>query len=139
VAILQQQASRQTVVQIVREHGLSEAIFYTWKSKCAGASVAELTWLKHLEEENHKIKQMFADLSISIENQVIKQGDTAKKVASPAARRQAAQGLVRKGWSQRRVCALVGLVHSSYYLVAQARNDEPLQQALQALSGRHPG
>ena len=91
VAILQQQASGQTVAQIVREHGLSEATFYTWKSKCAGASVAELTW----EEENHKLKQMFADLSI--ENQVIKQGDTAKKVASSAVRRQVAQGLVHKG------------------------------------------
>jgi glycosyltransferase A (GT-A) superfamily protein (DUF2064 family) len=43
VAILQQQASEQTVAQIVREHGLSEATFYAWKSKYAGASVAELT------------------------------------------------------------------------------------------------
>lgn len=33
VAILQQQASGQTVAQIVREHGLSEATFYAWKSK----------------------------------------------------------------------------------------------------------
>ena len=41
VAILQQQ----TVAQIVREHGLSEATFYAWKSKYAGASVAELTRL----------------------------------------------------------------------------------------------
>jgi len=36
VAILQQQASEQTVAQIVREHGLSEATFYAWKSKYAG-------------------------------------------------------------------------------------------------------
>jgi putative transposase len=50
VAILQQQASGQTVAQIVREHDLSEATFYTWKSKYAGASMAELTRLKHLEE-----------------------------------------------------------------------------------------
>jgi putative transposase len=58
VAILQQQASGQTVAQIVREHGLSEATFYAWKSKYAGASVAELTRLKHLEEENRKLKQL---------------------------------------------------------------------------------
>jgi putative transposase len=64
VVILQQQASGQTVAHIVREHGLSEAAFYAWKSKYAGASVAELTWLKHLEEENCKLKQMFADLSL---------------------------------------------------------------------------
>jgi putative transposase len=71
VAILQQQASSQTVTQIVREHGLSEATFYAWKSKYAGASVAELTRLKHLEEENRKLKQMFADLRL--ENQAIKE------------------------------------------------------------------
>ncbi len=71
VAILQQQASGQTVVQLVREHGLSEATCYAWKSKYAGASVAELTRLRYLEEENRKLKQLFADLSL--ENQAIKE------------------------------------------------------------------
>ena len=70
VAILQRQLSGQTVAQIVREHGLSEATFYSWKSKYARASVAELTRLKHLEEENRRLKQMFADLSLK--NQAIK-------------------------------------------------------------------
>jgi putative transposase len=70
VGILQQQASGQTVAQIVREH-LSEATLYGWKSKYAGASVAELTWLEPLKEDNLKLKQMFADLSL--ENQAIKE------------------------------------------------------------------
>ncbi|MGI4735239.1 MAG: IS66 family insertion sequence element accessory protein TnpA [Janthinobacterium lividum] len=77
VAILQQQASGQTVAQFVCEHGLSEATFYAWKSTYAGASVTELTRLKHLEEENERLKQMFAYLSL--ENQTI------KKVVSPVA------------------------------------------------------
>lgn len=47
---------------MVREHGLSEATFYAWKSKYAGASVAELTRLKHLEEENRKLKQLSCSL-----------------------------------------------------------------------------
>jgi putative transposase len=63
VAVLPQQASRQTVAQIVREHGLSEATFYAWKSNYAGARVAELTRLKHLKEENRK--QLFADRSLA--------------------------------------------------------------------------
>ncbi|AMJ64059.1 transposase [Hymenobacter sp. PAMC 26628] len=71
VAILPQQASGADRRAIVREHGLSEATFYTWKSKYAGASVAELTRLKHLEDENKRLKQMFADLSL--ENQAIKE------------------------------------------------------------------
>jgi putative transposase len=55
MAILQQQQSGQTVAQIVREHGLSETTFHAWKSKHAGTGVAELTRLKHLEE-NRKLK-----------------------------------------------------------------------------------
>jgi putative transposase len=64
VAILQQQASGQTVAQSAREYGVSEATFYAWKSNYAGASVAEFTRLKHLEEENRKLKQIFTDLSL---------------------------------------------------------------------------
>ena len=89
VAILQQQASGQTVAQIVREYGLSEATFYVWKSKYAGASVAELTRLKHLEEENRKLKQMFADLSL--ENQAIK--ETLRKISQPCGAAPGSAGL----------------------------------------------
>ena len=70
VAILKQQESGQTVAQIAREHGISEATFYTWKSKYGGMQVSELTRLKELEEENSRLKQMYADLSL--ENQAIK-------------------------------------------------------------------
>ena len=59
------------MAQIVQEHGLSEATFYTRKSKYAGASVAELIRLKHLKEENRHLKQVLADLSL--ENQAIKE------------------------------------------------------------------
>ncbi|RSK45866.1 transposase [Hymenobacter perfusus] len=72
--------------QIVREHGLSEATFYAWKSKYAGASVAELTRLRHLEEENRKLKQIFADLSL--DNQAIKEILRKKQ---PALRRDTRQ------------------------------------------------
>jgi putative transposase len=71
VAILKQQESGQTVAQIAREHAISEATFYTWKSKYGGMQVSELTRLKELEAENRRLKQMFADLSL--ENQAIKE------------------------------------------------------------------
>ena len=63
VAILKQQESGQTIAQIAREHGISEATFYTWKSKYGGMQVSELTRLKELKEENRRLKQMYADLS----------------------------------------------------------------------------
>ena len=71
VAILKQQEAGQTVAQIAREHGISEATFYIWKSKYGGMQVSELTRLKELEEENRRLKQMYADLSL--ENQAIKE------------------------------------------------------------------
>jgi putative transposase len=59
------------VAQIAREHTISEATFYVWKSKYGGMQVSELTRLKELEEENRRLKQMYADLSL--ENQAIKE------------------------------------------------------------------
>jgi putative transposase len=64
VAILKQQNNGQTVAQISREHGISEATFYTWKSKYGGMQVTEIKRIKELEEENRRLKKMYADLSL---------------------------------------------------------------------------
>ena len=71
LGILRQQDQGQTVAQICREHGLSEATFYGWKNKFGGMNVSELQRLKHLEDENRRLKQLYAELSL--ENQVIKE------------------------------------------------------------------
>ncbi len=71
LGILRQQDQGQTVAQICREHGLSEATFYQWKNKFGGMNVSELQRLKHLEDENRRLKQLYAELSL--ENQVIKE------------------------------------------------------------------
>ena len=97
--------------------------------------MVELTRLKYQKEENRRLKQMFADLSL--ENQAIKEL-MRKKLGSPAARCPAAQDLVSKRWSQRRACASVGLSRGSYHPVARVRNDEPVQEASRALKGRPP-
>ena len=83
VAILQQQQSGQTVPHIVREHGISEATFYTWKTKYAGLQVSELTRLKHLEAENQRLKQRYAELSL--ENHAIKEVLRKKERPPPPA------------------------------------------------------
>ncbi len=71
LGILRQQDQGQTVAQICREHGISEATFYQWKNKFGGMKVSELQRLKHLEDENRRLKQLYAELSL--ENQVIKE------------------------------------------------------------------
>lgn len=68
VAILKQQDNGQTVAQISREHGISDATFYAWKAKYGGMQVTEVKRIKELEEENRRLKKMYrtggpADLS----------------------------------------------------------------------------
>ena len=52
------------VSEVCRKMGISEQTFYRWKKQFAGMGVAEVRRLKVLEEENHKLKQLVADLSL---------------------------------------------------------------------------
>lgn len=52
------------VKEICRELGVSPATFYQWRSKYGGLEASELKRIKELEEENRRLKQMYADLSI---------------------------------------------------------------------------
>jgi putative transposase len=53
-----------SVEELSCQHGFSKASFYKWKSKYSGMSVSELRRLKELEEENRRLKQMYANLSL---------------------------------------------------------------------------
>ena len=61
---LRQADSGVAVAEICRKMGVSEATFYRWKKKFHGMGVAELRRLRQLEEENRKLKQLVADLSL---------------------------------------------------------------------------
>jgi len=63
-AILKQQDSDQTGAQICREHGISDATFYAWKAKFGGMQATDIKRIKELEEENRRLKKMYADLSL---------------------------------------------------------------------------
>lgn len=52
------------VPEICRKMGISEATFYNWKKKYGGLGVAELRELRQLKDENSKLKQIVADLSV---------------------------------------------------------------------------
>lgn len=51
-------------LEICREMGVSEQTLYAWKRKYQGMGTGELRRLKQLEEENRKLKQLVADLSL---------------------------------------------------------------------------
>jgi putative transposase len=67
IGILKQHEAGRKVTELAREYGVSEATIYTWKSKYGGLEVNEAQRLKSLEEENRRLKQLVADLSLDRE------------------------------------------------------------------------
>ena len=67
ISILKKQEQGMKVSEICREHGISDATFYNWKSRYGGLDVNELKRLKDLEYENSRLKKMFANLSLEHE------------------------------------------------------------------------
>lgn len=55
------------VESITREHGVSKATFYKWRQRYGGMEASELKKIKQLEEENSKLKRMYADLALELD------------------------------------------------------------------------
>ena len=70
IKILKEAEAGVSVTELSREYGFSQSAFYKWKAKYSGMEVSQLQRLKELEEENRKLKQMYADLSL--EHKVLK-------------------------------------------------------------------
>jgi putative transposase len=58
------------VAEVCRKHGISNGLYYQWKSKYSGVSVSELKRVRELESENSRLKKMYAELAL--ENTAIK-------------------------------------------------------------------
>ena len=59
--MLREQEAGATVADLCRKHGMSSATFYAWKAKYGGMDVSEARRLKALEDENTKLKRLYAD------------------------------------------------------------------------------
>jgi len=62
--ILKEFDNGKTAAQISREYGISQAAFYKWRERYGGMNGKELKRLKELEEENRRLKQMYASLAL---------------------------------------------------------------------------
>jgi putative transposase len=54
------------VTELCRRHGISDATFYTWRSKYGGLEVSEMRRLRQLEEENRRLKAIVADQALDL-------------------------------------------------------------------------
>ena len=64
LAILRQAEGGVPVAELCREHGMSTASFYKWRAKYGGMDASMISQMKSLEDENRRLKRMFADLSM---------------------------------------------------------------------------
>lgn len=64
VNILKEVEAGVALEDLSRQHGFSKPTFYKWKAKYGGMDVSALKRLKELEEENRRLKQMYAELSL---------------------------------------------------------------------------
>jgi putative transposase len=64
LAILRQGRGGVPVAALCREHGMSTASFYKWRAKYGGMDASMISQMKSLEDENRRLKRMFADLSM---------------------------------------------------------------------------
>lgn len=68
--ILKEFDAGKNIQELSREHAVSKATIYNWKAKYGGMEMSELKRVKDLEEENRKLKQMYADLAL--DNKMLK-------------------------------------------------------------------
>lgn len=64
LAVLRQAEGGVPVPELCREHGISSASFYKWRAKYGGMDASMMSQMKALEEENRRLKRMYADLSM---------------------------------------------------------------------------
>ncbi|SDH50004.1 putative transposase, partial [Dyadobacter soli] len=64
VAILKQYEGGREAMDVCREYGISKATLFNWRKKYSGMEAAQLKELKALQDENRRLKQMYAELSL---------------------------------------------------------------------------
>lgn len=65
IGVLKQAEAGSAVADLCREHGISSATFYKWRSKFGGMDASMVSQMKALEEENRRLKKMYAEAQLS--------------------------------------------------------------------------
>jgi putative transposase len=71
MAILRQAEDGIPVAELCREHGMSDASFYKWRARLGGMDASMVSQMKSMEDENRRLKKMYAELSL--QNDLLKE------------------------------------------------------------------
>src|SRR6516164_8514772 len=66
IAILKEAEGGAKVTELCRRHGISDATFYTWRSKYGGLEISEMRRLRQLEDENRRLKSIVVDQALDL-------------------------------------------------------------------------
>ncbi len=66
IGILKEQQAGVPVAEICRKHGISDATFYTWRSRFGGMEVSDARRLKALDDENRRLKKLLAEAMLDV-------------------------------------------------------------------------
>jgi len=83
LAILRRAEGGVPVADLCREHGMSNASFYKWRAKYGGMDASMVSQMKAIEDENRRLKKMFAELSM--QNELLKEalGKNRPAISTP--------------------------------------------------------
>jgi putative transposase len=70
IGILKEAEAGVPTTELCRKYGISDATYYNWKGKYGGMTTSEMRRLRQLEDENRRLKQLVADLTL--DNQALK-------------------------------------------------------------------
>jgi putative transposase len=71
MSVLKQAEGGMAIADLCREHGISNATFYQWRAKFGGMDASMITEMKTIQDENRRLKKMFAELSM--QNELLKE------------------------------------------------------------------
>ena len=77
IAILKEADAGMKVEELCRQHSISSATYYNWKKKYGGMDASELKRIRELEDENARLKRMYADQSLqlqAVKDLIVKKG-----------------------------------------------------------------
>ncbi len=67
IKILKEVEAGRSAKEVCREYGISQGTYYNWRSKYGGMEASDVKHLKEVQQENKRLKQMFANLSLEHE------------------------------------------------------------------------
>ncbi|MFN3292159.1 MAG: IS3 family transposase [Gemmobacter sp.] len=133
IAILRQAEGGVPVAELCREHGMSDASFCKWRAKYGGmdasmvsqseplSAIGPRTMASAIEDENRRLKRMYADLSM--QNDLLKEA-LGKKLTGPSQRREMAETAVdRRGVSIALACRAFGVSETCYRYSPQLKDE----------------